>query len=166
MRISGELLATGILCLMPFASIAQEVVPYAKSEVKVDWERGTDFSKFKTYAWGTSHQTTPESKHPTEDIDATLQSKGLKRVRMDANPDLIVAFSAGTKLVYPIQGYAKNPVLKQGALAVQLVDPQSKKAIWWGIAEDTMTDNPDKDVLLIQKRISKMFEKYPPPAKK
>jgi Domain of unknown function (DUF4136) len=167
MRISGELLAIGILCLMPFASIAQEVVPYAKSGVKVDWERGRDFSKFKTYAWGTTRQMTPDPKHTIEGaIDATLQAKGLQQVGMDATPSLIVAFSAGNKPVYSIQGYLKNPTVKQGTLVVQLADPQMKKAVWWGIAEDTLTDDPDKYVALIQKRISKMFEKYPPPAKK
>ena len=38
---------------MPLACIAQEVVPYAKSEVKVDWVRGTDFSKYKDLCMGT-----------------------------------------------------------------------------------------------------------------
>jgi len=166
MRISYQLIAIGILSLMPLTSMAQEVVPYANREVKVDWVRGTDFSQYKTYAWGTAHQMTPDSKHPTEDIDAVLQAKGLQKVRMDANPGLIVAFNGGGKLVYPIQGYLKNPVVKQGTLAVELADSQSKKAVWWGIAEDTLTDNPDKDLPTIQRAISKMFQKYPPPAKK
>ena len=166
MRISCQLLAIGILYLMPLASTPQDVVPYAKSEVKVDWVRGADFSKYKTYAWGPSYQVTPDPKHPTEDIDGALQAKGLQKVGMDANPSLIVAFSGGNKLVYPIQGYLKNPVVKQGTLVVELADSQSKKAVWWGIAEDTLTDDPGKDLPLIQKRISKMFEKYPPPTKK
>ena len=93
MKIICQLLAIGIFYLMPLASMAQDVVPYAKSEVKVDWVRGTDFSKYKTYAWGTTRQTTPNPKHPTEDIDAALQAKGLQKVEMDANPSLIVAFS-------------------------------------------------------------------------
>jgi hypothetical protein len=167
MRISCRLLAIGILFLMPLGSLAQEVVPYAKSEVKVDWVRGTDFSKCKTYAWGTSRQMTPDPEHTIEGIiEAALQSKGLKKVGMDANPDLIVAYSGGNKLVYPIQGYLKNPLVKQGTLVVELADPQLKKAVWWGIADDTLTDNPDKYVALIHKKVSKMFEKYPPPTKK
>jgi len=167
MRISFQSVAIGILCLMPFTSIAQDAVPYAKSDVKVDWVRGTDFSKCKTYAWGNVSQMTPDPKHTIEvAIDAALQAKGLQKVDMDANPSIIVAFSGGNKLVYPIQGYLKNPIAKQGTLVVQLADPQLKKALWWGIAEDTLTDDPNKYVALIQKRISKMFEKYPPPTKK
>ena len=167
MRVSSKVLALGILCLMRVVSNAQEVVPYPKSDVKVDWVRGTDFSKCKTYAWGTARQMTPDPKHTIEGaIDAALQAKGLQKVDMDANPSLVVAFSAGNKLVYSIQGSLKNPIVKEGTLVVQLADPQLKKAVWWGIADDTLTDNPDKYVALIQKKVSKMFEKYPPPAKK
>ena len=85
---------------------------------------------------------------------------------MDANPNLIVVFSGGNKLVYAIQRYPKNPIVKEGDLVVQLADPQLKKAVWWGIAYGTLTDTGDKDITLIGKKVSKMFEKYPPPTKK
>jgi hypothetical protein len=106
MRISCPLLAISILCVTPFASIAQEVVPYAKDQVKVDWVRGTDFSKYKTYAWGATQQMTPNP-HPRVDIEAALQAKGLQEMGIDANPNLTVAFSGGNKLVYAIQNYPK-----------------------------------------------------------
>jgi hypothetical protein len=166
MRIGCQVLAIGILYLVPSASMAQAVEPYAKSEVKVDWVKGTDFSKYKTYAWGTSNEKAPNPKHPLEDIDAALQAEGLQKVGLDANSSLLVAFSVGNKLVYVIQGYAKNPIIKQGTLVVELADAQSKKAVWWGVADDTITDNYDKDLPMIQKRIAEMFEKYPPPTKK
>jgi hypothetical protein len=167
MRISCKLVALGILYLMPVVSKAQDVVPYPQSDVKVDWVRGTDFSKCKTYAWGISRQMTPDQKRTIEGtIEAALQAKGLQKVEIDANPSLIVAFSGGNKLVYSIQGSLKNPIVKQGSLVVELADPKLKKAVWWGIANDTLTDNPDKYVALIQTKISKMFEKYPPPTNK
>jgi len=151
---------------MPLVSTAQDVVPYAKSEVKVDWVRRADFSRYKTYAWAASQQKTPDPHHLIENFDSALQTKGLQQVGIDANPNLIVVCGAGNKLVYPIQGYLKNPIVKQGTLVIELADPHLKKAVWWGIAEDVLTDNPDKDTPLIQKKISKMFEKYPPPTKK
>ena len=166
MRIFCKLLAIGILYLMPLASMAQDVVPQANSGVKVDWIRGTDFSKFKTYAWGTSQQMTSGTTHPAEDIDAALQAKGLRKVGSDANPSLLVAFSAGTKPVYVIKGFFAYTTVNQGTLIVELANPQSKTALWWGIADDAMTNHPDKDLPVIQKKISKMFEKYPPPTKK
>jgi hypothetical protein len=166
MKVAFQRLIIGILCLTPLVSMAQDVVPYAKSEVKVDWVRGTDFSRYKTYVWAASQKKTPDPYHLTENIERALEGKGLQMVGIDANPSLIVACNAGNKLVYPIQGYLKNPAVKQGTLVTQLVDPQLKKAVWWGIAEEVLTDNPDKDTPLIQKKISKMFEKYPPPFKK
>ena len=58
-------------------------MPYVNPNVKVDWVRGTDFSKYKTYAWKTSHLATP-SLEPTVQgiIDAALQGKGLQKVGM------------------------------------------------------------------------------------
>ena len=164
MKIRCQLLAISVLYVTPFVSMAQDVVPYAKSEVKVDWVRGTDFSKYKTYAWGGKQQMTPNAKHPTDDIDAALQAKGLQKVEMDANPSLIVAFSGKGELVYAIEGHYS--IVKQGTLVVELADPQLKKAVWWGIAEELLTDNADKDVPLFQKKISEMFKKYPPPTGK
>jgi hypothetical protein len=79
MKISYQFLAISLLYLTPLASMTQEVVPYANSDVKVDWVRGTDFSKYKTYAWGVPNQQAPDPNHPLDDIDAALQAKGLQR---------------------------------------------------------------------------------------
>ena len=164
MRIGFQLLTVGILSLIPLVSIAQEAVPYVNSDVKVDWVRGTDFSKYKTYAWRTSHLATPSLEHTVQDmIDTALQGKGLRKVEADANPNLFVSFSSGNKLVYSIQG---SSMVKQGTFIVELADSQLKKAVWWSVEGDIVTDNPDKDVPLIQKKISKMFKKYPPPTGK
>jgi hypothetical protein len=165
MRIVCQLLAISVLYLMPLNSAAQDhdVVPYPKPVLKVDWVRGTDFSKYKTYAWGSSRQTTADPKHTIEGmIDAALQAKGLQKVGTDENPNLVVVLNAGNKLIYTLQSYN---LVKEGTLVIQLADPQLKEAVWWGIAEDTLTDKPEKDRNLIQKKISKMFQEYPPPAK-
>jgi hypothetical protein len=120
----------GLMCLVPLASVAQDVAPYAQSDVKVNWVKGTDFSKYKTYAWGTSHQKTPDAawnQRHVETVDAVLQAKGLQKVTMDGNPSLIVANDAGSKLEYPIQEFTMSQV-QEGTLIEELVDPQTKKA--------------------------------------
>jgi hypothetical protein len=166
MKISYQLLGIGILALMPLSCTAQEVVPYANREVKVSWAQGIDFSKYKTYSWGTPDQKAPDPNHPLDDINAALQAKGLQKVGTDANPGLIVAFRVGNKQVYVLQNRFKDPYMKQGTLVVQLADPQLKKVVWQGVGEDTLTDVRDKDLPMIQKTISKMFKEYPPPPKK
>jgi hypothetical protein len=35
-------------------------------------------------------------------------------------------------------------------------------AVWWGILENTLTGNSKKDFGMADKRISQMFQKYPP----
>jgi hypothetical protein len=166
MKISCQFLAVGILYLMPFSSTAQEVVPYADAEVKVDWVRGTDFSKYKTYAWGIPDQKAPDPNHPLDDIAASHQAKGLKRLSMDANPDLIVAFRVGSKQIYVLQNIATNRIVKQDNLVVELADRQTRKDVWWAIGEDTLTGDRHKDLPMIQRTVSKMFEKYQPPPKR
>jgi hypothetical protein len=163
MKFTWHFLTMGALALMPLALTAQEVVPYANSEVKVNWVRGINFSKYKTYAWGTPDQKAPDPNHPLDDIDAALQAKGLQKVGPDANPNLLVAFRVGNKQVYALRHIAKDPIVKQGSLVVELADPQLKKVVWWGVGEDTLTDDRDKDISMIQRAISKMFKKYPPP---
>ena len=56
--------------------------------------------------------------------------------------------------------------MTEGTLVVELVDPQTKKALWWGVAHNEVAGKTDKDVAMIHKKIMKMFEHYPPPANK
>lgn len=166
MKIICQLLAAGILYSVPLASTAQEVVAYVNRDVNVYSVRGIDFSKYKTYAWGTPDQKAPDPNHPLDDIDAALQAKGLRKVGMDANPGLLVTFRIGNKQVYVLQDRFKDPFMKQGTLVVDLADPQLKTIVWRGVGEDKVTDVRDKDLPMIQKAVSKMFKEYPPPPKK
>jgi hypothetical protein len=59
-------------------------------------------------------EMTPDPKHTIEGIiDAALQAKGLQEVGADANPSLVVSFSGGNRLVYPIRNYIANPAVKE-----------------------------------------------------
>ena len=155
MKITGQILLAGLMCLVSLVSVAQDVVPYAQSDVKVDWVKGTDFSKYKTYAWGTSHQKSPDpawNQRHLETIDAVLQGEGLRKVMMDGNPSLIVSYDTGSKPEYVVSKYTKYPV-NEGTLIVELVDPQTKKAVWWGIAEGALDGKTENDVAMVGKRL-------------
>jgi Domain of unknown function (DUF4136) len=56
--------------------------------------------------------------------------------------------------------------VQEGTLIFEFVDPQTKKAVWWGIAENALSGKSEKDVAMVKDKTLKMFEKYPPPAKK
>jgi hypothetical protein len=44
--------------------------------------------------------------------------------------------------------------VKQETLVVDLVDPQWKKAVWWGVADEVLTDKCDKDLSMVRQRTS------------
>jgi Domain of unknown function (DUF4136) len=162
-----SLLMMMMVCLAGQAALAQKV--------NVDWKRGDDFSKYKTYAWGTSP-------HPIQDplwnqrivgfVDDQMAQKGLTKVDPGANPDLLVVYNAGVKQNVSLEGYRmgwynamgsiQQVVENEGTLVVDLADPQQKMVIWRGMASETLSDKSSKNIEKVQKMVRKMFEKYPP----
>ena len=157
-----------VMSLLSVAAMAQKV--------NVDWKRGEDFSKYKTYAWGVSP-------HPIKDplwnqriigfIDDQMAQKGLTKVEPGANPDLIVVYNAGVKQNVSLEGYTmggwynsmstvQQVTTKDGTLVVDMADPRQKMVIWRGTSSDTLSDKSTKNIDKVQKMVKKMFEKYPP----
>jgi hypothetical protein len=156
---------TLLLGFVPLAAAAQQI--------NTDWKHGTDFSKYKTYAWGTSPNPIQDplwNQRIVSDIDGALQGKGLQKVASEANPDLMVVYNAGVKQNVSYEGYRMgwgmgeiNPVTQhEGTLVVDLADPQTKMIIWRGMAAETLSDKSQKNIEKVQKMVHKMFEKYPP----
>jgi hypothetical protein len=171
-----------LILLAATASFAQKV--------HVGFDKGVDFSKFKTYAW-------LESKHPAQgawakqivaDVDRQLTRKGLKKVDAAAGPDLQVVYNVGIKersisagcdygcvlaeylfnqlygpqWFWPEPGSWVSEVEKNGSLVVDLVDASSKDTVWRGVATDTLSDKTKKNEHKVNKAIRRMFKKYPP----
>lgn len=161
------LIAVGLVCVISVLASAQQV--------NVDWQRGNDFSKYKTYAWGVGA-------HPIQDslwnqriigmVDGQLQAKGLQKVTLDDNPDLIVVYSAGLQQNVSYYGYRtgwwmasgsiQQVIENEGTLVVDLLDPQQRMTVWRGTATDTLSDKSEKNINKAQKMVNKMFQKYPP----
>jgi hypothetical protein len=159
-----------VLCLLSGFSVAQQV--------NVDWQRGTDFSKYKTYAWGAEQHPIPDAlwnQRIIGMIDAQLAAKGLQKVSSDANPDVQVVYNAGIKQNVSWQGYRtgvfmasgsiQQVVERDGTLVVDVADPNQKMVIWRGVAGDTLSDKSEKNINKVQKMVTKMFQKFPPPGK-
>lgn len=66
-------------------------------DVTYDYDKATDFTKLKTYAWisGTNLRDECNHKRIVTAIDAQLTAKGLTQVASGANPDVLVAYHAG-----------------------------------------------------------------------
>lgn len=156
-----------LACFLSAIALAQKV--------NVDWERTNNFSKYKTYAWAPSPNAIKDpmwNQRVMEDVDAALASKGLLKVQPDANPDLLVSYSAGVHQNVSWEGYRDGLVMgmgsiqqqvqNEGILIVDLADPTQKMVVWRAMSEDALKDKSDKNIKELQKMVHKMFEKYPP----
>jgi hypothetical protein len=50
----------------------------------------------------------------------------------------------------------------QGTLIVDIWDAKAKELIWRGVASDTLSEDPQKNVEKGSKALAKMFKFYPP----
>ncbi len=155
--------------------------PLAYSQkVNVDWDHNVlNFSDFKTYTW--VKPVRPASS-PLMDqrivtaIDKQLNAKGLQKV--DGRADLRVTYNAGLRRERSAtalgggrwrMGGGMTTVNENtsnvGTLVVDISNAKSKQLLWRGMASDTLSDKPEKNSEKIDKAVTKMFKKYPPPAK-
>ena len=107
-------------------------------KVNVDWDRGTDFTKYHTYAW----QPSPDpakglwDQRVIDGVNQQLQAKGFQLVT--ANPDLWVVYTSHVKKESQVvgTGYNMGPDLGMGLLGRTHAPPPTtpiptKKARWW-----------------------------------
>lgn len=155
-------------------------------ETSEDYDRAVDFSKFKTYAWKETDAIPNQlvAQRVQSAVEATLASKGLRKVADGSSPDLWVV--PHTRLSKQMQvntyntgwGYgwgwgwgagmgtttstvSEIPV---GTLIIDLVDASRKQLVWRGTATKTLEPDasPEKKEKNINEAIQKMFANYPP----
>ncbi len=148
----------------------------AGQTVSVNYNHSQSFAGYHTYAWGGNNQNQVQNsilaQVAQQDIDAALQAKGLQKVTEDKNPDLILTASGGGKeetsyTAMGMRGFGggmgtispqQNVV---GTLIVDLYDAKTKSLVWRGIAQDTLSNNGDKNQKIVQSAVSKMFKQWP-----
>lgn len=175
MKLKRIALIAALLQLFALTAFAQKV--------EVDYDKTTNFSKYKTYAWkpgaGTPAQNQLMNNRIIEAIEQQMASKGIVKVDPNDNPDLFVFYHAAvdyeTQLNTMSMGWGfgyyggnattyveKIPV---GTLLLEMGDPQVKKLVWRAQGKDTLSDKPEKVDKTIQKVVEKMFKKFPPEEK-
>jgi len=151
-------------------------------KVNVDWDRGTDFSKFHTYAW----QPSPDpakglwDQRVIDGVNQQLQAKGFQLVT--ANPQLWVVYTSHIKHEQQVvgTGYNMGPTwgwgywggpttttyntytYKEGTLVVEIADNNGRTLLWRGTATDTLPNNPDKGIKMLNNAMNKLFKNFPP----
>jgi hypothetical protein len=147
--------------------------------VKTDYDRATDFSRYKTYSW---------EKVQTQDalwvdriksaVNSDLAAKGwteapsggdvaIVAIEMTRNQRTLNTFYNGFGRGWRWGGGFGDATTtvdtyKVGTLVVDLFDAKTKKLIWRGSASDTLSDKSDKNIKNLDKGAQKMFDHFPP----
>jgi hypothetical protein len=149
-------------------------------QVSVNYNHSQDFSQFHTYAWGSGNanqvQNSILAQVAQQDIDTAMQGKGLQKVQESANPDLLLTASGGLKQQTSYSAWGMRGIgggmggitpeqNVVGTLIVDLYDAKSQSLLWRGIAQNTLSNNGNKNQQMVGKAIQKMFKQYPYPPK-
>jgi uncharacterized protein DUF4136 len=171
--------------LATFVSAALLIVTGAigvAQSVNYDFDKGTDFSKFKTYAWVRGTELADELNHSrvVSAIDAQLAAKGLRQVEMRAKPDLLVAYHASFSRDLQISGFSsgfgpyrfggnqtgmgRTEKILNGTLAVDIVNAGTNTIVWRGMASKDVDVNADpaRRDRNINRAAERLFKNYPP----
>ena len=156
-------------------------------QVKTDYDRSANFSQYKTYSW--EHVKTKD----TLDVDriksavnATLAAKGWTQV--DSGGDVSIVAVEMTRDQQTLNTFyngfgggwgwrrfggggfgnatTTTETYKVGTLVLDLFDSKTKKLIWRGSSSDTLSNKSDKNIKDLDKGAQKMFDHFPPDAKK
>ena len=179
-------LATAFLLLSVSAALGQDV--------RYDFDKEKDFSKYKTYKWvaikGADQPDDLMSKRITDTMDAELATKGMTKTEADT-ADLYIGYqtaigqekeftSYNTGWGYgPGWGggwyggggmsttYGSTSTVYVGQLDVSMYDPAQKQLVWRGVATKTLDPKakPEKKEKNITKAVAKLLKNFPPKPK-
>lgn len=166
-----------VLILAPIAARAQDI--------KVNYEPGVDFTKFKTYSWVAGRAASNPQIHKlvVAEIDRQLQGKGLQR--LEANGDFSVVYYTSldenintSAVAYmkssdwrkwgehePVYG-PKMVAMPIARLVLDIVDASANRLIWRGRAKDPYTPNQARGKRRASRAVAKLLARFPPASSK
>ena len=181
------LLAITLLVGVVTATVAQDV--------RYDFDKEKDFSKFKSYKWvtitGADQPDELTGKRIMAAVDAELATKGLTKTDSDT-ADLYLAYqtAVGTEKQFtsyntgwgygPGWGagwygggmsstttYGSTSTVYVGQLDLSMYDPATKQLVWRGVASKTLDPKakPEKKEKNIGKAVQKLLKNFPPKQK-
>lgn len=161
-------LCTMLTCIASTIALGQQV--------SVNYNHSQSFSAYHTYAWGSDNankiQNSILAQVAVQGIDSSLQGKGLQKVEVGQNPDVLVTASGGLKeqtsySAWGMRGIGggmggitpeQNVI---GTLVVDLYDAKNQSLIWRGIGQNSLNNNGSKNQQIVQKALAKMFKQWP-----
>jgi hypothetical protein len=172
--------------ILGVAAAALVTAGCATMNVSAHIDRGANFTPYLTYDWG------PPDALPTGDprldnnpffrdylmgaVEKQLGTRGFKRAVSHDAADLLVHYHASVNQrveVYGVDaqhGYCYKDCepqvmdYEQGTLVIDIVDARTKKVVWRGWAQDSMTGVIDDQARLerqVAEAVTKMFALFP-----
>jgi hypothetical protein len=157
-----------MVCLTSAIAVGQQV--------SVNYNHSQSFSPFHTYAWASNNtnqiQNSILAQVAQQDIDAALQGKGLQKVQESQKPDLILTANGGMRQQTSYSAWGMRGIgggmggitpqqNVEATLIVDLYNAGTQSLVWRGIAQDTLSNNGDKNQKMVQSAIAKMFKQWP-----
>jgi hypothetical protein len=164
-------------------------------DVRYNFDKDTDFSKFKTYKWVELKDANKVNdimdKNIRSSIDAQLATKGLTKTDGDT-ADLYIGYQGGVGQEKQFTSYnsswgyghgwygggwyggpsssttsGSTSTIYIGQLAVDMYDSANKDLVWRGVASKTLDPKakPEKQQKNLDKAMAKLFKNYPPKVK-
>ena len=180
-RFGGVMMGLGLALGLAATAAAQDV--------KTDFDKSADFSKYKTFSAkiATSWNNPFGEQRALEIIETALAGKGWKKVD-EASADTHVMIHGATQVKrdlntfysggyggYGYRGYGgmgmgtTSTTVNEytvGTLVLDIFDAKTKQLLWRGTGSDEVSDKADKNQQKVQKATEKMFKNFPPkPAK-
>ena len=163
-------------------------------DVRYNFDKSADFSKFKTYKWvaikGANQLDDLIDKQIKGSIDAELATKGLTKVDGD-NADLLVGYQTAIGQEKQFTSYntdwgygggwyrggwygpsggmttGQTSTIYTGQLALDMYDSKDHDLVWRGVASKSLDTKakPEKRDKNLRKAAAKLLKNYPPKMK-
>jgi len=166
------------------------VVQVEAQKIKIQYDKATNFSKFKTYAWvpGTPVIDPQMDKYIQDRLIEALHHSGMSEAPINT-ADVLVTYHAalGTDLnvgnaldptfaqsggvpiaghsVWETSGSGGTHVTK-GSIAFEILDRAGKRPVWVGKAKHTVSDLHHERWNDVEKALDKLLLRFPPKPRK
>jgi len=156
-------------------------------QVKTDYDRTANFSQYKTYSW--EKVQTPDPlwvDRIKAAVNGALAAKGWTLVESGGDISIIAMeinrnhqtlntfyddFGGGWGWRgFGFGGFGESTTTSEtytvGTLVVDLFDAKTKMLVWRGVSSGILSDKSDKNIKNLNRGVEKMFQHFPPDARK
>ena len=163
-------------------------------DVRYNFDKNTDFSKFRTYRWVIIKDAPTANnlvtKQVREAVENELATKGLTKID-DDSANLFIGYQAGVSQEKEFTSFNSNwgygggwygggwygpgggmttgstSTIYVGQLAVDMYDSANHDLVWRGVASKTLDPKakPEKQQKNMAKAVKKLLKNYPPTSK-